>query len=103
MVIARWTTPSITYKPSANAASDIAELVLVISQAGVPIIEKDLSTATIEDGAFVWDFAQGETSNLVVGKMASVKIDYLTNDGKRYTTKKFEANVVDSAVNEEIS
>lgn len=102
MVIARWTTPSITYKPSATTAADIAELVLVISQAGVPIIEKDLTTATIDNGAFVWDFAQGETAALSLNKIANIKIDYLTNDGKRFTTRRFDANVTDSALNEVI-
>lgn len=102
MVIARWTTPSITYKPSATTPDNIAEIRLVISQNGADVIVKDQTTATINGGAFIWDFAQGETAVLVLGKMASVKIDYLTNDGKRYTTRRFDANVVDSAIDEEI-
>ena len=102
MVIARWTTPSITYKPTANPASNIAELRLVISQNGIDVIVKDQTTATISDGAFIWDFAQGETAQLLLGRPASIKVDYLTNDGKRYTTRRFDANVVDSAVNEVI-
>ena len=102
MVIARWTTPSITYKPREVAVTDIAELRLVISQNGIDVIVKDQAQAIINDGMFIWDFAQGETSKLVLGSPASVQVDYLTNDHKRFTTRRFMANVSDSAINEVI-
>ena len=103
MNIARWTTPSISYKPSANAAENIAEIYLVIKQRDVILIKKDQTSATInEEGAFVWEFAQGETSVLEINTPASIKVDYKTNDGKRYTTKIFSTSVSDSAIDEEI-
>lgn len=103
MNIARWTTPSITYKPSAVSASEIDEIRLVITQGGVDLIIKTQDDATLSDGTFYWEFTQEETSMLTVKQSASIQVDYLTNTGKRFTTQRYVTNISNSAVDEVIS
>lgn len=103
MEIIRWTTPSITFTPSAVAAADIAEIVLVISQGSVVVIQKDINDALIDEGAFWWNLSQQETGSLNNRLQAMVKIDYVTNGGKRYTVRGILATVGDSAINEVIT
>ena len=102
MTIARYTTPSITYKPSLTAVADIDEIILVVSQ-GDYSITKTLADAVVNDGKYYWDLTQEETGALVKGKKGDIKIDYLTNADKRYTTVKFFFDVSDSATDEVIS
>lgn len=101
--IARWTTPSFSYKPSAVQASDIAEIYLSVKQDGmtVPIL-KDIDSATVVSGAFVWDLSQAETASINVGSSVKVQVDYKTNSGKRFTTRVHSFSVDDSAVQEVI-
>lgn len=100
MIIARWTTPGLDYKPLAVSATDIVAINLVIRQGGEIVIEKDISSATLSNGTFHWDYTQEETSKLNSGYGAVAKIDYLTSDGKRFTTRNFDMNTADSAKNE---
>lgn len=100
MIIARWTTPGLTYTPQAVNADEIAEIALVIKQGDTTILEKDLSEATLSDGAFTWEFTQEETATLSANAIATVKIDYLTNNGKRFTTRTFTVNMANSAKDE---
>lgn len=97
MIIARYTTPSFTFTPTAVSAEDITDIRLVIGN-----ITKTEADAEIVDGAFVWSFTQAETGSLSSGETISVKIDYVTDSGKRYTTERRYASITDSAVNEVI-
>lgn len=101
MNIARWTTPSITYKPSAVSSDEIKEIRLVIEQGNLTIT-KTQDDATIADGTFYWQFTQEETGKLESWKPARCKIDYLTLNGKRYTTQTSNLSVSSSAVDEVI-
>lgn len=102
MNIARWTTPSITYKPSLTAVADIDEIVLVIAQGNYSIV-KTLADAVVSEGKYYWDLTQEETAGLSSANTGTLKIDYLTNADKRYTTQRIIFNVSESAVNEVIS
>ena len=99
-VIARWTTPGVTYTPKCAVPADIAEIYMAIKQGGRPVIERNMSTATVTATSFFWRFTQLETSKLLSNKDARLKIDYLTTGGLRYTTELLIYDVDESAKNE---
>lgn len=101
-VIGKWTTPSITYKPSKVEMADVAEIYVTVSQGGKDILELDKSAATLTEDGFIWLLSQEQTSKLSVSQMAHVQVDYLTDAGKRYTTNPVRFMVVNSAVEEVI-
>lgn len=102
MVIAKYTTPGITYKPRKVAITDIDKVFLVIRQNGCEVITKDIDDATINDGQFIFDFSQEETAKLCVKVPATVQIDYMSG-AERYTTNEVACVIVDSAVREVIT
>lgn len=102
MEIARWTTPSVTYKPALVEAANIDEIVLTVTQGPYAII-KTQADAIITGGRFYWKLTQEETGGLVLGKTGNLKIDYLSNVGDRYTTQRFIFNVSNSAIDEVIT
>ena len=99
--IARWTTPAITYAPSAVELTDIDEIYLVVSQNGCEVIRKPIEEATVQDGRFMWFFSQQETSRLNSRAKTYVKIDYKVGE-MRYTTRWFVYDTSESAINEVI-
>ncbi|MBR3238491.1 MAG: hypothetical protein IKF99_08655 [Oscillospiraceae bacterium] len=102
MNIARWTTPSITYKPKLVNASDIAEIRMEISQGSYNIV-KTQTDATLSEGRFYWRLSQEETSGLVTDKTGVLQIDYVSNAGDRYTTQRHILTISNSAIDEVIS
>ncbi len=100
--IARWTTPIITYKPSAVESDSIAEIYLVIKQGGHTLVTKALEDATITDGRFAWQLTQEETSVLASKRNAIIQIDYKANSGMRYTTVPRQYDISESGINEVI-
>lgn len=84
MAIIRGTTPTITFTFSEILTSDINKAILTVSQLGRVIIERDLSTATVEANTLSWKLSQEETFLLQVSKGATEIIcDWLLNDGTR--------------------
>lgn len=100
--VARWTTPSILYKPKEATMADIAEIELTLKQMGRTVILRGKDEAQVLDEGFLWHFSQEDTSALSLGAVMTVQIDYKTINGQRYTTRKQEYVVSDSAVNEVI-
>lgn len=98
--LARWTTPSLSFKPSAEEIANIVNVALVIKQDAKVILEKDQTEAEISDGMFIWNFSQEETSLLKAYKDSTVKIDYTTISGMRYTTRDVTYNILDSGKQE---
>ena len=84
--IARFTTPAITFKPSAVGVGDIDEIYLVIKQYGIEVLRKDKDDASRNENSFTWFFTQSDTSQLSSTVPSVVQIDYLTG-ATRYTTK----------------
>lgn len=99
--IARFTTPSLWYKPEAVDANEINKIFLVLSQAGNEILRKDITQAQISDGQFVWVFSQEDTSLFDSRKVAVAKIDYLSGS-MRYTTREKQYVISESAIKEVI-
>ena len=99
--IARWTTPSITYKPSAVEIANVDEIYLVISQNGVEVIRKDKDDATVSENGFTWYLEQTDTALLNSKRISDVQIDY-TSGTARYTILPRHYEITDSAINEVI-
>lgn len=99
--IARFTTPAITFKPSAVEAGSIDEIYLVVKQYGSEILRKDMDDATADEKGFTWFFAQTDTSKLIANVPSVVQIDY-TSGATRFTTKPRLFNITESAISEVI-
>ena len=100
--IARWTTPAITYKPSAVEIGEIDDIFLVIKQNGQEILRKGLTDATVSTTTgFTWMFTQTDTSALSSKAVSVVQIDY-TSGAMRYTTMPRQYIITESAINEVI-
>ena len=99
--IARFTTPAITFKPSAVGVGDIDEIYLVIKQYGIEVLRKDKDDASRNENSFTWFFTQSDTSQLSSTVPSVVQIDYLTG-ATRYTTKPRMFVITESAISEVI-
>ena len=100
-VIARWTTPSITYKPSAVEVGNVDKIYMVIKQDDVEKIRKSIDDAIISEAGFTWYLEQTDTSKLAAKVVSAVKFDY-TSGSARYTTLPKRYEITDSAINEVI-
>lgn len=100
-IIARWTTPSITYKPSAVEIANVDEIFLVIKQNGEEVLRKDKNDATVSTNGFTWGLEQTDTSKLAPKRISTVQIDY-TSGTARYTTIPRQYEITNSAINEVI-
>lgn len=96
--IARWTTPSVIFKPAASEVADISAAALTIRQFGQTVMQRSLSDAQVVDNGLLWDFSQADTSQLISAAPLFVQIDYITKSGTRYTTVPVEYSVLNSAV-----
>lgn len=98
--IARWTTPSVMFKPSAVPTGQIDKINMYIKLGDNILIQKDKDAATVSDEWFSWPLSQEETSQLERNRTYHIKIDYLTLAGMRYTTSSRCFEVSDSGGNE---
>ena len=101
--IARWTTPSVLYKPAQAEVSDVAEIYLVLRQKGEEKLRKSKADASISEDGFLWNFTQEDTGNLTANSTVRIQIDYVTKSGQRYTTRAVMTELINSAVNEVIA
>lgn len=99
---ARWTTPSITYRPSLTPIEEIEKIFLVLSQYGRNKVFKEKNDASIDDGMFLWKINQEESSLFSHKDPISAQVDYITSDNVRYTTLPVKFRVINSAVDEVI-
>lgn len=100
-MIARYTTPAITFKPSAVGVGDIDEIYLVIKQYGAEVLRKDKDDASTNEDSFTWFFTQADTAKLAPDVTSVVQIDYLTG-ATRYTTRPKMFVITESAISEVI-
>lgn len=100
--IARWTTPSILYKPSAVKMNTISEVILTVRQNGAVIIEKEKADAIESEDGYRWELSQQESATLTSGRQTILQIDYKCYDGMRYTTRPMSVDTLNSAKNEAI-
>lgn len=98
--IARWTTPTIRYKPQAVEMSEVVEIYVTIRQKGQTVLMKSLEDASVSEDGYAWELSQEDTGDLIQNLMATVQVDYKTRAGRRYTTFAKSFDVSGSARNE---
>lgn len=102
-ILARWTTPSISYKPSQCEVANIKEIFLTLKQRGVTKIIKSIDDAGTSEDSFTWQFSQEETGVLSKNTAIVAQIDYVTLTNQRYTVMPITLSPMDSAVDGVIS
>lgn len=80
--IIRGTTPSIKYTFKTIDAEDIAVAYLTIKMGGETLLEKDLTTATVEEGSILWTLTQEETLSMA-DEYIYVRLNWKLADGTR--------------------
>lgn len=83
MTIIRGTTPTIEYTFSEVNTADITVAYMTIKQYERTVVERDLTTATVEEGKVSWVLTQAETLLLKKGVEAQLHLDYLLSGGTR--------------------
>ena len=105
MAIIRWTTATFVFEFKTIQVSDITDAYFVAKQWDNAVIEKDLTSATVDTDAntLSWTLTQAEAGLLTTGKRYSAMCDWLTSSGTRGRSKVLEGSVENSGVNEVIS
>lgn len=106
MAIIRWTTPTFEFPFDEDIdVSDIDTAYLVIKQWGNNIVEKDITSATVDTSTNTvsWTLTQAETGLVVTAKKCDVMMDWLLDDGTRGRSEVVTYSVEDSGKNEVIS
>lgn len=100
--IVKGTTPTIKYRFSTVDTQDISVAYLSIKQLERTVIERDLSTATVEAGALSWTLEQEETLNLQRKIPALIFLDYVLVNGLRGAGKTISIEIDPTGKNEVI-
>jgi hypothetical protein len=105
MAIIRWTTATFIFEFQTIQVSDITDAYFVVKQWDNTVIEKDLTSATVDttENKLSWTLTQAEAGLLTTGKRYSAMCDWLTSSGTRGRSKVLEGSVENSGVNEVIS
>ena len=105
MAVIRYTTPTFIFEFQTIQVSDITDAYFVVKQWDNTVIEKDLTSATVDTDAntLSWTLTQAEAGLLTTGKRYSAMCDWLTSSGTRGRSKVLEGSVENSGVNEVIS
>ena len=93
MIIARGTTPTITYTFNTVRPADIIVAYLTLSQFGETILEKDLLSAGISETSLSWKLSQAETLQLNSKVEVVIQCRYRLNDNTAHATKKTQIDV----------
>ena len=102
--IIKGTTPTIIFKYKSINVSEITKAFLVIKQSVTTIVERDISSATVntEDNQLEWILTQAETLDLKVGTTVFISCDWLLTSGTRGRSRMYRCEVEPSGKNEEI-
>ena len=79
--IIKGTTPTIAFTFSTVEISDITTAILTIKKDDEIVIEKDLTSATVEESRLLWTLSQSET--LSIAGMAEIMLNWVTEDSTR--------------------
>lgn len=100
------TTPTICYTFSIVQPADITTAIMTISHGGDILIQKNLTTATVDEDSISWTLSQAETLLLPVPCTdripAILMLNWLTADGTRGTSRRVEVWGVKNDINEVI-
>ena len=105
MTITIGTTPTIIFNNfQIVRVGEIKEAVLTIKQGGMysraVLIKRDLTTAEVTDTEIAWTLTQEETLGLDPKAQAQVCMNFLTNTGRRGTSKSVNCYVEDNPLKE---
>lgn len=101
--IIRGTTPQIRVNFHSVEIEDINNIVLVIKQAGIPVIKVEKEDAQEVDNSIIWTLAQKDTLKLRRGKTAVAVVDWLLTDGTRGRGEEAIFRIEDPGVEEVIN
>lgn len=90
MIIPRGTTPSIPFTFKTIDTATIVVAYLTIEQAGVQILEKDLSEAVATEGKLEWTLTQEETLAIRDNIEMRIQCRYRTNDGSALASRIYD-------------
>lgn len=105
MAIIRWTTATFIFEFQTIQVSDITDAYFVVKQWDNTVIEKDLTSATVdtEENKLTWTLTQAEAGLLAKEKRYAAMCDWLTSSGTRGRSKVLEGSIENSGVDEVIS
>lgn len=102
MNIVQGTTPTIKYTFSTVDTNDISIAWLTIKQLSKTVIERDLSSAIVEEGSLSWLLTQEESLTLQTKIPATVYLDYLLVNGLRGAGRTVSMDIDPTGKNEVI-
>lgn len=102
MALIRGTTPTIKFTFSEIDIQQIEAAILFIKQMDRTVIEKDISTATVNEFDISWTLSQSETLSLAPNVSAKILCDWKTAEGLRGRSEVFLTQVESSGKNEVI-
>lgn len=100
--IVQYSTPTIIINFPTVDTSAISEAYLVFKCAGATVLEKDLTSATVETKKISWRLTQNETKSFVVNTSVKVCCDWKLSDGTRGRSVETEYWIVETGKNEVI-
>lgn len=105
MAIIKGTTPTIKFTFSSISSSDISAAYLTIKQGGRDVIQRDLTTAVINESSgswsIDWTLTQEETLGLSRSN-ATIYCDWKLRDGTRGRSAVKKESIEESGINEVI-
>lgn len=102
MTIIAGTTPTIEWTFTEVDPAQMTAAIFTVKQVGQKVIEKDLATATIDEGKMSWTLTQAESLQLAPGIQTEIFLDYVLQDGTRGAGVTTPANVVPAGKGEVI-
>lgn len=102
MNIIAGTTPTIAYTFQEVDPAEMTEAIFTVKQVGAQVIQKDLTTATLDEGKLSWTLTQAESLKLVPGVQTEIFLDYVLQDGTRGAGVTETARVFPAGVEEVI-
>lgn len=100
--IIRGTTPVVKFNFSDITVSEIVDARLVVRQASKNLIERDITSAAVEQAAVSWTLTQKETLGLASNRAVTIVCDWKLENGTRGRSNELQASVEEPGINEEI-
>ena len=94
--IVQYSTPTIIINFPTVDTSTISEAYLVFKCAGATVLEKDLTSATVETKKISWTLAQTETKTFALNTTLKVYCDWKLQNGTRGRSKEADFWVVET-------
>ena len=101
-VIVRYSTPTIQINFNTIDPATIAEAYLVFKRAGVVVLTKELTEATVDETWISWTLTQAETGAMLVNTSVTVCCDWKLNDGTRGRSHTKDFRIAETGVDEVI-